>query len=416
MSICIFIKTQSAFSQVLVATLSKTKFVVMELSGKFIHYSSCYGSRGGYKCYVSSALITQPLTEIKAINGDNWRGNDALQALSISGTVNYVPRGLNLIFPNLARLSIYVGELKEISREDFIGLEKLEEVNFCSNDLTSLPDDLFVNMPNLRWIKFERNKIEKMTSKLLEPIMNNKLQTVSFIGNKKIDAFFQIKTGRRGNSIFTERSVNTIEDLMQIIDDQCHEPTIAEIYGKEVKSEESKQKLFMMHQVNSTEGFHKLLLTGEFSDFSIITRGSTKFQVHKCILAAHSAVFSEIFRNDANATEMKIEDSNAESVEELLRYLYTGKLTSDAKTVMHIFALAKQFKVFEVQEIAEKMILSTMNNLNAYEIFTFGHSHKSEKIKKEAFEEIRKIFPDKNFADSLVDDVQAVKEKIDEQL
>lgn len=318
-------------------------------------------------------------------------------------TVNFIPRGLNLIFPNLDKLKIKNCGLKRITREDLVGLEKLRHLYLDGNELTSLPDDLFIDMPNLKWINFGCNKIEFVSSDLLKPIMNE-LKYADFSKNTKIDKYFYPQlTG----------SVQSLKDLMKVIDEQCHEPVVGEINDKDLKDNESKNILSVTHQNKLSEGSSNLWLTGEFSDFLIVVNESKEIQVHKCILAAQSAGFSEIFKNDTNATEIKIEDSSVESVEKFLRYLYTGELTSDAENAMEIFALAAKFKVPEIQEITEKIILSTLNETNAYEIFTFAHSHKSDKMKRKSFEEIRKMYPDKNLVESLMDDVHAVKELIE---
>lgn len=74
-----------------------------------------------------------------------------------------------------------------------------------------------------------------------------------------------------------------------------------------------------------------------------------------------------------------------------------------------MFALATKLKVNEVKAATEKLILSTLNESNALNIFIFAHSYKSDKIKHAAFEEIKNMFPDRKLANELINDIEAVK-------
>jgi hypothetical protein len=59
------------------------------------------------------------------------------------------------------------------------------------------------------------NKLEGLSSKMFEPIAGNKLQSVDFCYNKKINAIYQPGI---------ERSVALLEELMDIIDKNCDLP------------------------------------------------------------------------------------------------------------------------------------------------------------------------------------------------
>lgn len=156
-------------------------------------------SSSRYSGIINAASITEPRTEIKTIKGKHLPGktNADVQFLCFQNAdVNYLPRGLNLIFPNLISLEIYNCGLKEISRKDLIGLRQLRSLSVHKNELTSLPYDLFVDKPNLKKIFFKDNKIEFMSSKLLEPIIKNDLEFVDFLNNPRIDEFFHYVGGK----------------------------------------------------------------------------------------------------------------------------------------------------------------------------------------------------------------------------
>jgi Leucine-rich repeat (LRR) protein len=109
------------------------------------------------------------------------------------------PRELHNIFPRLKAIDITDCGLKELIREDFVGLENIEGLYIQSNQIAALPDDLFENMNKLTRVSFWNNKLGRITSQLL-----------SFGRNPDIRAFF---------SADLEGSVASLEELMNIIDD-----------------------------------------------------------------------------------------------------------------------------------------------------------------------------------------------------
>lgn len=118
-----------------------------------------------------------------------------------------------------------------------------------SNELTSLPSDLFVDMLNLKVISFGENKLEFLTSKLLQPIIANGHEFVDFRGNASIDAFYATEKWKMTGSI-------EIEKLLEIIDTNCKIPLEENHISKFKKS--------------TVSGFGKLWETCRFSDVNVI--------------------------------------------------------------------------------------------------------------------------------------------------
>jgi BTB/POZ domain len=355
----------------------------------------------GYGCFIKKASIIQPSTEVRAVHGEHEFGlktylkNADVTVLYFQNTVmNYVPKGLNIIFPKLREVRIISCGLKTISREDFIDFEGLEVLYIVLNDMTSLPDDLFDKKPKLREVSFEHNKIEYMSSDLLKPIIHNRLEFVDFRRNKRIDACFSMEYCIPSIKDFKNNlSVNKIKQL----DSNRHRsPT---------------ENLLINYQRKSSEGFLNLWSTGKFSDFVIVC-GSKEFRVHKCILATHSKVFEEMFEKDESSTKMKIEDLSAEAVEEFLRYFYTGKFANKTENSTEIFSLVTKFEITEIKTAIEEIILSELTDSNAFKIFTLGHSFASDELKRAAFEKIKTMYSHIEFPDGLIDDLQAVQKTL----
>jgi hypothetical protein len=329
-----------------------------------------------YYCVVTSASITEPNTTVKAFLGtrQNGKTNGDVEGIFFTGAkVGFVPRGLHLIFPRLNGLMIGNCGLKEISRKDLDGLENLETLFLCDNQLTSLPRDLFVNMKKLKRVLFSRNKLEFVSSQMLQPLLESGATWVDFTNNTKINATY--RSGKSG-------SVASLQDLMKEIDEKCEKPVKDPAKGTlNDDFDEYKNKVFT-----------DLWKTGKFSDFVIIAEGPKEFAVHRSVLGTRSSGFAEMFENNFDQKELKIENLAAESVEQFLRFIYTGELSEKFNT-KEVFALAAKFKIEALKSYCEEIILQELDPSNAFKVFNLGQRYSSDEMKRQAFEEIKKMFP-----------------------
>jgi hypothetical protein len=342
-----------------------------------------------YSCYISSATVTEPGATVTSFKGEHNEGydNENVEHLWFrNAKIHYTPRGFAKIFTNLVRFEIEYSGLKEIHREDLSGMPNLKEIMLDYNDLRVIPDDLFVDTPQLTLISMSCNKIEFMSSKVLEPIKDNQIEMIDFAGNKRIDEAYDPDD---------KDCFNMIEDLMVIIDNQCLKPGTV-FHGQ--------------HRERSVK-MEKMFVDGKFSDFVIIT-DSKEFRVHKCILAANSQGFAETFE-DPKAVEMKIEDLSADVVEEFLRYLYTDTFDENTENPLGIFALASKLKVPELKSMSEVLILNCLNPNNAFKVFTLAHIYGSATLKEHSFKVIREIFPERNLPAKLMEDFNLMKKIIE---
>lgn len=140
-------------------------------------------------CFVKSATITKPNTEIKIFKGiDPTIKFDATAKLVFEDLqIEYFPRNLHKIFPRLTQIHIKKCGMKAISRRDFVGLENLERIDLDCNELTSLPRNLFTYMTALKKISFAHNQIEIISSETFKPFVGRSLKLVDFTGNKNLD-------------------------------------------------------------------------------------------------------------------------------------------------------------------------------------------------------------------------------------
>lgn len=366
----------------------------MELKCEFKDMNWSHESEDLYTCLITSATITELDTKIASIDGTHHPGKshkDVLGLKLLNTTVEYFPRRLDQIIPKIKVLAIENCGLKQISMRDLIGLENLEALFFQSGKLQSLPDDLFTHMRKLTRISFYDNELEFLSSKLLLPIVNNGMKCINF-NNTVIDLFYG-----PGYDEPDAIKVDSLRELMYVMDSKCKAPSIDEKVS-------AYKKVF--HDA-FLQGFEELWNSGRFSDF-VITVDLKEFRVHKSVLAFQSSFFSKIFEK-SEKTEMKIENHDAEIVEDLLRFLYTGEVR-DETDFIEMFTIAAELEVPFLKFICEDRILQIIDESNAYQILVLANAHESDDMKVVAFNIIKGMFPNFKLADCLINNIERIRQ------
>lgn len=355
---------------------------------KYCYLNGVYGIRVGF------VNITIPGTRIKSVNGKHLEGksNDDVIWIRFRTTkTDYFPRGLSQLFPGLQKLFFVSCTLKEVSKPDLIGLEKLKELMIENCLLTTLPDDLFENMQNLTYVDLSNNIIKISSSNFLKPLIGRLVMSVDLSGNVNFDDCFCLWR-------------TTLVDFMRKIDDQC------KTEAKQIDERFSKQTIDYSTKIKS------LWKSGCLSDFSIIA-GSKTFPVHRLVLSTLSSVFEKIFVDNDQATEMKIEDFSEAAVENLLHFMYTSEIKeTDKKTEM--FSIAAKLDVQELKKFYEKVLekkLTTCSELEAHEIFLVAHQNSCENLKLRTFQAIEKLFG-KSIPEDLLKNPERLKVIIDKKI
>jgi Leucine-rich repeat (LRR) protein len=352
-----------------------------------------------YECSVFSTTITERNTTVTASSFPGEHDDGKTQAdvdlVHMSDTiVHFLPRGLNEAFPHMKVLDIEDCGLKEICREDLRGLQNLEHFYMSHNELKTLPDDLLVGMNKLKRISFDFNKLEKFTSEVLKPILKNKLTYVGFSCNTNIHACF-------GDDGFddNDRQVETLKELMDKIDATWKKDVVILNNAK--------------FAVNISNGFQELWTSGRYSDFTVTAGNPSqsgkdfkKFRVHKSVLATQSSVFAAAFDVDMKerqTSEMNITDFKTATVEEFLRYCYTGQVQYE-ENAMELIAIASKYNVSQLMSIAEEIIVKNIDETNVFEVFCLGKLYSLEEMQELAFDKIKACFPKKELNDDLKND------------
>ncbi|XP_046654672.1 speckle-type POZ protein-like [Daphnia pulicaria] len=123
----------------------------------------------------------------------------------------------------------------------------------------------------------------------------------------------------------------------------------------------------------------ELYETMKFSDFTINVRGR-QFKAHKSILATRSQYFAAMFEHPTKenlTNQVEIEDVEPDVFQEILRYIYTGKVSESTMENMPagILAVADKYLLEQLKSECETQIIHRMSAENCLELLLNTHEH-----------------------------------------
>lgn len=337
----------------------------MEIVCHFGHEEWTLSSKSVYTCTVTSCYIKNKglVAEFKAKHAVN-RNNQSVRGLKFENTiVHYMPRNLAKIFPNLIYLEIKNCELQEISAEDLAGLKLLQDLSLEGNNITTLPEDIFKNMKQLKEVGLSKNLIQKFDVNILKPI-------------KETIESFHIENNPGINEVF-QKNDNKIDDFIERLKES-------------VANKEDVIKNFE----KMSKRFENLFETKQHADFMVTVEGN-EYPVHKCILASQSAVFDKMFAEEEGDTKdfVKTKSFNHETFKEFIRYFYNKAVLTE-KNAVDLLELAADFVVPDLKLHCESILSKIINPENAREIYNLAARHSLYGLMQKAFEVINKCNSD----------------------
>jgi Leucine-rich repeat (LRR) protein len=336
-----------------------------------------------YTCIVENIQneVDINVTDIKRKHVDGKCDADVTAIIFKSVKLENFPRGLSFFFPNLKFFDINKCGLKTISKTDLIGLENIESLIIINNELTTLPDDLLTNMPKLKVIYFSYNKLERVSSKLLQPILKNQPTDICFGQNSK-----------NVNFRFDINSFGSIKQLMDALDKK----TGGEIINESLEESSTLDRLTDL----------------------LIKAGTKEFRVHKAMFEYRSKYFLNFFAMSTK-NEIKFESSYEEILDLFRCFIYTGKLNFDnieESKVIKLFTFATEYKISALKVMCVPIILKSVNVTNAHEIFKLGDRFGVENFKQTALKKIQEMFPEKILPESLMKQPELLRKLIEGKL
>jgi hypothetical protein len=127
----------------------------------------------------------------------------------------------------------------------------------------------------------------------------------------------------------------------------------------------------------------------DMSDISFTCEGSDKtFYAHKYVLGTSSAVFHAMFYGGLAVKDsiIRLSDTNEESLEQFLRFLYTEECTLTADNVVAIMYLAKKYIIPSLDEKCLNFLLENLNPENVLDVLEQATRFDEKKLEKRCWE------------------------------
>lgn len=113
----------------------------------------------------------------------------------------------------------------------------------------------------------------------------------------------------------------------------------------------AKNKIYFLGSPLLNQNLKDLFFSDHFSDVTLKVQ-ERSFQVHKAILCARSSVFaSKLLGDNKGASTLIIRDYDADTFEDALFYMYTGKLNRlSHSNVNALYEVADKFEIKDLKE------------------------------------------------------------------
>lgn len=165
----------------------------------------------GYRCTVTYLHIDSKEHQfLYHANGDHLdnKTNEDITAITFSTNVEYFPRNLEGIFPNLHSIAVLDGGLTELTNADLKPFgENLSSLWLNGNKIEVLERDLFADSPNIDTLIFQDNQIKKIERGTFDSL--KKLKTLNLERNQCI------KSGAFGSIYGVKRLIARAEARCQ---------------------------------------------------------------------------------------------------------------------------------------------------------------------------------------------------------
>lgn len=110
-------------------------------------------------CFAIELNITTDDQIVTSLNGES-KPNTQVKGLRVdSQELYFIPKGIEKFLPNLRAIQIEHSKLRELRQSDLKPFPLLEEFKAAENELKVLPDDLFINNPEMEKIDFSLNPL-----------------------------------------------------------------------------------------------------------------------------------------------------------------------------------------------------------------------------------------------------------------
>lgn len=141
--------------------------------------------KGDYICHAENVEIESRNVRIASVKGDHAsnESDKTVNSLKVTNQIlEFMPRNLEQLLPNLKKISIENSAMKEIDKKSFEAFKDITELTIMKNNLKVLDDDMFENLTQLEVLNLSSNFIANLTSKAFEKLAH--LKTIDLSHNR----------------------------------------------------------------------------------------------------------------------------------------------------------------------------------------------------------------------------------------
>lgn len=130
----------------------------------------------------------------------------------------------------------------------------------------------------------------------------------------------------------------------------------------------------------------------DFSDVIISAKGK-EFHAHKAILAARSPMFKGMFSHDMRESKqnrVEVTDIEPDVLEEMLRFIYTGKSPNLDKMAEDLISAANKYQLDRLKVMCEEALCSDLSIESAAHVLMLADMYNANQLKAYTIEYINK--------------------------
>ena len=130
------------------------------------------------------------------------------------------------------------------------------------------------------------------------------------------------------------------------------------------------------------------LETMKYSDLKLEVEENT-FPCHKYMLARKSDVFDAMFSHNFEehfSHKVVITDLEGDAVLEMLRFIYTGKVSQMERVNKMVLAAADKYNIVDLKELCEKSLCNSMTVENVCSLLLLARDRVSQELKRKSIE------------------------------
>lgn len=165
-----------------------TFIVILIMRSAVAYRLSCEFRQNSQECKVNALNVPKEDLEITGITGRHGfrKTNEDVKEIWITREVasEYVPEKACFFFENMQRMDIYGRQIKHITRQVFTNCQKVTKVCILFTALTTLPEDLFEDLPEIKELLLYDSNLVILPENLVAK--NHKLTSFSARTNQLI--------------------------------------------------------------------------------------------------------------------------------------------------------------------------------------------------------------------------------------